>query len=150
MKNVLSDLSRNVRDRLEYQGRHQVKAMLKNLILKCDFYSAKRSIFKQDISETNDIRVDHEDASLVTNKENSLNASLPLLDWIFAMHLTNDKFSPWKLFANLKSNQDPKTNRQKILIFKNPIKIKNSNLDFQFNDLIKFILVLFHYRHTYR
>jgi hypothetical protein len=34
----LSEIRRNVKDRLEYQGRHQVKVILTNLISKCDYY----------------------------------------------------------------------------------------------------------------
>ena len=38
MKFFLTGIRRNVKDRLEFQGRNQVKVILTNLISKCDYY----------------------------------------------------------------------------------------------------------------
>ncbi len=38
MKFLLTGIRRNVKDRLEFQGRNQVKVILTNLISKCDYY----------------------------------------------------------------------------------------------------------------
>jgi hypothetical protein len=38
LKFLLTGIRRNVKDRLEFQGRNQVKVILTNLISKCDYY----------------------------------------------------------------------------------------------------------------
>ena len=38
LKSILSAIRRNVKDRLECQGRHQVKVILTNLLSKCEYY----------------------------------------------------------------------------------------------------------------
>jgi hypothetical protein len=78
VKKVLTELSRNVKDRLEYQGRHQVKAMFKNLLLKCDFYSSKRVLLNLTDNGLND--TDINETCSMRNVDSSVNLSLTLLD----------------------------------------------------------------------